>query len=541
MPLPRLIPDPNKTPAPFDVQETKMAFDIFGRYVCNTWEELDASQKNGGYPFDAVIIGAGMYGAYCADELYRLGATLGLRILVLEAGEFLLPSHTQNLPQQLGGSIGSPSLRQSDNGTENVVWGMPWISNVGFPGLAYCLGGRSLFWGGWSPRLTADDLAQWPTEVASFLQSAPSKTCDPDPNVAAPDAYCETEREIGVVPSTDYIIQADLYQRLLNAFSAAKANVSAITEVREAPLAVQGSSPKSGILPFDKFSSCPFLIDAVRNDVTVNTSQGNVSRRIFVVPKAQVLRLNVQNSVVTSLDLSVDGQNQTLTINPSCAVVIANGTVEAARLALNSLAIGSSKSGSPRLGNLMAHLRSNITVRIKRSALGLSTPPKDLETVALLVRGTALSRRFHLQVTATSVVGSDPEKNMWCLVPDIDLLGNMLANEDPAWVVITLRCIGEMEDQRSLNPNPAMSWIDLSQETDRWGVRRAYVNLVATNNDNLLWRAMDDAAFALAKQIAKSSANIEYWNSATRQWQSQQPQPDCRKQFLAGWTWHYPS
>ena len=34
---------------------------------------------------------------------------------------------------------------------------MPWRSNVpgGFPGLAYCLGGRSVFFGGWSPRLLA--------------------------------------------------------------------------------------------------------------------------------------------------------------------------------------------------------------------------------------------------------------------------------------------------------------------------------------------------------------------------------------------------
>ncbi|MDD5033119.1 MAG: hypothetical protein PHE55_00040 [Methylococcaceae bacterium] len=274
MSLSRLIPDPNQTPAPFDVQETTMSYDVFGRYVCNTWAEVDAGQRNGGYPFDAVVIGAGMYGAHCAEELYRLGAPLGLRILVLDAGGFLLPAHIQNLPQQLGGSIGGSSLRQRDDGTQNVIWGMPWISNAGFPGLAYCLGGRSLFWGGWSPRLTADDLTQWPTEVANYLQSTSNVACNPDPNVAAPDVYCETEREIGVVPSTDYIIQTELYQALLNAFSAAQANVATITEVREAPLAVQGAAPKSGILPFDKFSSCPFLIDSVRNDVALNTRQG---------------------------------------------------------------------------------------------------------------------------------------------------------------------------------------------------------------------------------------------------------------------------
>ena len=39
---------------------------------------------------------------------------------------------------------------------KNEVWGLAWNSNdpIGFPGLAYCLGGRSVYWGGWSPRLS---------------------------------------------------------------------------------------------------------------------------------------------------------------------------------------------------------------------------------------------------------------------------------------------------------------------------------------------------------------------------------------------------
>jgi hypothetical protein len=40
----------------------------------------------------------GMFGAYCAEKLYRDSARLGLRILVLDAGAFLFPGHIQNLP-----------------------------------------------------------------------------------------------------------------------------------------------------------------------------------------------------------------------------------------------------------------------------------------------------------------------------------------------------------------------------------------------------------------------------------------------------------
>src|SRR3954464_6932899 len=76
-------------------QRTTLAFDVVGRFICSTWDE---AVLNGGAPFDAVIIGSGMYGGYIADKLFRFGAAAGLRILVLEAGPFLVPEHLQNLP-----------------------------------------------------------------------------------------------------------------------------------------------------------------------------------------------------------------------------------------------------------------------------------------------------------------------------------------------------------------------------------------------------------------------------------------------------------
>src|SRR5713101_6871776 len=161
------------------IQDTTFTTDVLGRYVCNTWDE---AVSNGGQPFDVVVIGAGMYGAYCAEKIYRLGANAGLRVLVLDAGSFLVSEHVQNLAR-LG--LGVPSPTTVDPGTaRQAVWGLPWRSSVAFPGLAYCLGGRSLFWGGWSPRLTAADLVQWPGEVAGFLQSASGTG----------DAYEETEK-----------------------------------------------------------------------------------------------------------------------------------------------------------------------------------------------------------------------------------------------------------------------------------------------------------------------------------------------------------
>ncbi len=513
MPLNELVA--NSLPARDDVQQTDFGYDVVPRYICNNWQEVTAAQGPGAYPFDAIVIGAGMFGGYCAEKLYRRGVSGALRILLLDAGAFLLQSHIQNLPQQLGGKVGGPNYprtRDDASGTQNVVWGMPWISNIPFPGLAYNVGGRSLFWGGWSPPLTPDDLKSWPKDVVTYLN---------DPIAG----YAATAAEIGTAVTTDFITQTALYNALLNKMHALLP-LSNITEVREAPLAVVGAPPRSGLFAFDKFSSAPFIMDAVRNDVGVNGGGGDSRRRIFLVPRAQVHRLNLTGTNVTSIDMSVAGVRQPLQLAPGCAIILANGTIEATRLALESLGIGSTQFRSPRVGNLMAHLRSNITVRIKRAALGLGAPA-DLETSALILRGSALGRRFHHQVTAADTAAPNPESAMWSMVPDIDLIGSLLANEDPNWIAITFRGIGEMEDQQATaNIDPARSWIDLSNETDQWGMRRAYAQLVATQNDFKLWDAMDQSAFAMALALAGAPVNIEYWNGGGWQAAPLQPAPD---------------
>src|SRR2546425_10554097 len=96
MAIPKLSPD--ATPAPFDVQTTTFSHDVIGRYVCNTWDEITAAQASGGYPFDVVVIGAGMFGGYCAEKLYRRGSAPGVPLLVLDARAYLLPSPNPHLP-----------------------------------------------------------------------------------------------------------------------------------------------------------------------------------------------------------------------------------------------------------------------------------------------------------------------------------------------------------------------------------------------------------------------------------------------------------
>src|SRR5215831_456389 len=498
--LPRLNPDPN---ALVDVQQTTFSHDVLGRWVCTTWPEV---RDNGGDPFDVVVIGAGMFGGYIAEKLYRRGENIGLRVLVLDAGSFLLPTHVQNLPRL---SLVAPTEQVvnsngSDPGAQNIVWGHPWHSNQDFPGMAYCIGGRSLYWGGWSPRLTAADLGArsadevaWPADAASYLLAN----------------YEAVETEMGVRPTTDYI-SGSLFEKLSARFASV---ISAGQLVEEAPLAVQGKAPESGLFPFAKYSSAYLLFDAIREDIG-RRWRNNIDawRRLMLLPRTQVVSLKASGNRVTELELRVNDQQQFLRpplISPDCTVVLAASTIESTRLALDSLpapAMGANRMGS----NLMAHLRSDIIARIRRSAIpGLPAQPTALEIAALLVRGTTSDgHEYHLQVTASA--GPSSDANLFTAVPDLDLLDALRANQDPGWIAITLRAIGQIIGQPSAQPGDTKkSWINLAWQNDpRTGTARAWVNLDPSDADMAAWKEMEDAAVALAKAVAGNPADIHNIN-----------------------------
>lgn len=482
MPLPNLIP----AGGPVNVQSTTFSIDALGRYLCSTWDEATGS---GGAPFSAIVIGAGMYGAYCATKIFRRHP--GKRILLLDAGRFLVSEHVQNLAR-IGLNVPAAISPGSDPGVaRELVWGIPWRGNVEFPGLAYCTGGKSIYWGGWCPRLTAGDLQGWPNATAQYLGAH----------------YTDVESETGVVPATDFI-SGDLLTVLQGEVSAAAATVPnietgiGVNGVQVAPLAVQGSPPASGLFSFDKYSALPLLIEAVREDVA-NSGLSDANRRLFLVPLAHAIKLHAANGTLHTLEVDVAGQRKYLQVAPQCAVILAATTIESTRLALHSFP-------TALMGrNLMAHVRSDFTVRVRRSAL--PPLPGHVQTAAMLVRGAVPAGRFHLQVTAsTHVSGSD--ELLFRMIPDLDNLNAQLANDDPNWVTITFRAIGEMTgDRNSAVPHTNASWMNLSpHEYDEYGVPRAYVHIQLGGTDFQVWQAMDQAALVLAQAVAKAPGNIEY-------------------------------
>jgi choline dehydrogenase-like flavoprotein len=138
----------------------------------------------------------------------------------------------------------------------------------------------------------------------------------------------------------------------------------------------------------------------------------------------------------------------------------------------------------------------------------------------MLVRGAAPSGRFHVQVTAsTSRAGADDL--LFRMIPDLDLLDQQLANDDPEWITVTMRGVGEMHgDTTSVPPAAGASWVDLSpHESDEFGVPRAFAQILLGERDARTWRAMDAAAVELARHLAGSPDAIGYRYDGG--WQSQ--------------------
>jgi hypothetical protein len=492
MPLPPLNPASGSV----NFQNTSFSIDALGRFVCSTWDE---ATQNGGPPFTAIVIGAGMYGAYCAARLFRHKPSA--RVLVLDAGRFLVSEHVQNLAN-IGLNVASPIVPASDPGVaRELVWGLPWRGNVDFPGLAYCTGGKSIFWGGWCPRLTDSDLLNWPNPAATYLN----------------DHYIDVESETGVQPATDFMFDAlgATLQPVCEAAAALTPDIETTIGTngveQAAPIAVQGSPLQSGLFSFDKFSSLPILIEAIRDDVAAS-GVNDANRRLFLVPLAHVIKLHASGGVVNTVEVDVAGQRKFLPVASGAAVVLAASAIESTRMALHSFP-------TALMGrNLMAHVRSDFTMRIRRSAL--PPVPSDVQTGAYLVRGLAPSGRFHIQVTAaTHARGSD--ELLFRMIPDLELLQAQLANRDPNFITFTFRGIGEMHgDRATAVPNATGSWIDLSPfESDEFGVPRAFVRIQLSPADLQTWQAMDRAIVRLGQEMAGSPGDIEYlydggWQSA---------------------------
>jgi choline dehydrogenase-like flavoprotein len=157
--------------------------------------------------------------------------------------------------------------------------------------------------------------------------------------------------------------------------------------------------------------------------------------------------------------------------------------------------------------NLMAHLRSNVTIRIPRSSIsGLAGSVQELQASALFVKGRHAHSdnkfgHFHLQITAAglNIPSADSEAELFKKIPDVDTFERFKHITDEQ-VVITVRGIGE------LRPSNANTRVMLAGELDEFGMPRAFVSIQPSIDDNDLWSAMDTASDDAAMVFANNQA-----------------------------------
>ena len=526
-------------------EPTSFTLDNMGRFLCNTMQEaLDsAAQTITGRrrDFDVIVIGGGTFGAVVAEHLFITDATHSRRILVLEAGPFVLPEHVQNMPFQGG----APDLR------------VPWLNHpaLNYSGLIFAIGGRSLTWGGWSPELLDEELAGWPAATRDALRTR---------------YFAEASRQIGVKETNDFIygplhtaLRKQLHAGLKAAGNAtgftfanlldhpalrypdpgnppidaallrdwlglASTDTTPEAELRElfkleAPLAVQ-STTLPGFFPTNKFSAVPGLIRAARIAASQADGVGvsaDARKRLMIVPNCHVQELitetQADNAVrVTGVRVWQNGVSVDIPLAPprnggQSAVVIALGTVETTRLAITTFQQSLAGRAAQRMGtNLIAHLRSNLTIRVPRAAIAANLPPTvipSLQCSALLVKGKAPNgHTFHFQITASGLqkLGANSEAELFKKIPTLEHLQDMLRASDDT-VVITVRGIGDM------TPRNSDSFIDLSILELDFQRPKAVVHLgnakatpqefpgnAQTQTDRATWDAMDAVSDKIA-------------------------------------------
>lgn len=508
------------------VEKTHFTLDVLGRYTCNTdIEALEAMDRPDARPFDVIVLGGGSFGPIAAENVFFDDKTHSRRVLVLDAGPLVLGEHQQNLP--VLGDV------------ESLVREVPWQAdpNLTFAGLRIMLGGRSVFFGGWSPQLLDNNThtemppSRWPDSVVEdlkttyFPQAAQQLAVDETNDfIFGPLHDALRERlaagiDDGKVTDAVPLDELELHLKIEPSTPAALRRLLKL----EAPLAVQSKAPRPGFFPFNKFSAVPLIIRCAREaqfeverllDDRAELGDDparegdNGKKRYMVVPRVRITKLDTAAGAdgqvrVTGIrarrfELSGGETEITIPVRDGANVIIALGTIESVRLVLNSFA------NLPRRdlvgANLMAHLRSNVVMRIPRSSLPANLP-QELQASALLMKGAHQFQGgaigyFHLQITASGLnnLTDDDHVELFMKVPDIDFFEDII-HADDQHVVITIRGIGEMQPENHASRVEAVDGLD-----------EVRAKIVPSQQDLALWVAMDRASDQVAKVFAAGKA-----------------------------------
>jgi choline dehydrogenase-like flavoprotein len=249
-----------------------------------------------GHLFDVIVVGSGIGGGIAAEQL----ADMDVDVLVLEAGSLLFPTHIANLPRQH--QVGK---------FDKHLWGLfdeyKVINYINAPGSqygggqAFNLGGRSVFWGGFIPRMTWWELEPWPQSVVWYLEGS---------------GYQKAE-DLMYWPAPPSQYQQEVKRFLENKWRA--------FNHFHAPMAVRNLNPSFGTIPTGLFSTADLLTES---KLTVDPSK---NKRPWINLNHVVVKIEVSGNSVSKV-VAHDLLTGKIRSFKAKYVILAAGTIESAKI-----------------------------------------------------------------------------------------------------------------------------------------------------------------------------------------------------------------
>ncbi|MEM1370282.1 MAG: GMC oxidoreductase, partial [Cyanobacteria bacterium P01_H01_bin.15] len=405
---------------------------------------------------DVIVFGAGKVGLFLATELFEKG----LRVLVLDKGN---PSYSHHISRYA-------HLLKGQNIADIGRWQQPWVSNVNAPGLAIEVGGKANFWALWSPQLVSADFLTWPSELVKRYEQNTASIC----------------RQLNIGCAPELLMQA-LHEHL-------KENLkrSQRFTVSDAPYALLHPKGFTGYSPASAFHR------ALEKDWFDSQSATGLNpsthRRLLLVSGQDIKQLHTYRDKVIGITVASNGILNQVDLPSACLYVIANSTVEATRLSLQSFPT------QPMGTNLMVHTRSNLQFRLPEGIHEWGTREKASQGASFHLASQHRDHQFHLQL-GTIKPGNDPL--ILAKLSNLVRLKIADASEYPECIYGIVRAVGEMKGSR--NSPCAKSYITLSDQLDIFGFPKAYVHIETTLEEEAVWSHANQAMTNVAQLVAGSN------------------------------------
>jgi len=417
------------------------------------------------------------------------------KILVLERGSYVLPTHYQMLPLAFRSVRGTPPTTYPwSRSTEMATTGEQMFQAGCLP----ILGGSSTYWSAWCPEPTPDLLRGWPQALIDVT--------------LRPDFWEQARTFLHVMSTSD--IDDGVYGRLQQQLDANlsanfKRLVPSAQSAYPAPIAVANPSWKS--VKYYKYDTVGTLL-GLHNAQRALAAQGKGSP-LPIVDHCIVERLlHDGHGTVTAIETS----RGTLAV-ASAKIILAMGTIPPTTLLMNSFRHQLPNAGKRYTGHFMSH----VVARVKRSAFKKLS---SLELGAMYLEGKdAQGLQYHVQVSAfASAHPRLDEPTIAREAPDAAAMASqsqLIGSEDH--VVLVCASLGEIKEDHAHN------WIRLNDT--KHSAANITLQIMPGHEEQQLWDTMDVATYQTIQALTTSNGaapNIEYWiedSDGSGSWQAARP------------------